>query len=201
MLKRFICVSLTFLVVLSAPCSATQEDPFPHGVPRPNPVRMMQALPRVNLDISQEALRSYVMLEKYMRGVCSEEISSQDLLDTVISHGDRNYDRVRALASSEEVEDLRERLQSAHKARDPDIALAVYSVTHPRFFFAKQQTGLRPEFADPAAYALGFAHRTLALFLADVVDEGLFPGEKKRADRQAFAPDPQHRLWIGYGGP
>ncbi|MBA4117340.1 MAG: hypothetical protein C0514_00390 [Candidatus Puniceispirillum sp.] len=188
MLKRFTAASLVFFSVLNVPCKATQEDPFPSTK---NPCE--NASTYHNFYICEEALSAYVMLEKYVGGVCPEEISAQDLLNTVVSHNDKAYDEVRALASTEEIENLRARLQGAHKAGDPDIVCAMLCELQTRHLFASNWSG----YGDPADHALRFAHRTLLIFQNDRIDKAFVQGQAEPAGRTSFAPS-QESLTLSY---
>ncbi|MCA0369612.1 MAG: hypothetical protein LCH26_00700 [Proteobacteria bacterium] len=178
MLNRFTCASLVLFSVLAAPCGASAEDPF-QGTKN----TCANASTHHSFYICEEALRAYVMLEKCEGGVCPEAISPQDLLNTVVSHNDKAYDGVRALASAEEVEDLRARLQSAYKAGDPDIVCAMLGEAQARHQFASRW----PHFGDPAAYALRCAHQTLKLFLNDRIEKTFSLGRDEPVGRTSFA--------------
>ncbi|MCA0369608.1 MAG: hypothetical protein LCH26_00680 [Proteobacteria bacterium] len=206
MLSRFSLVLFFHLSALIPSCGATSEDLLSEmesisarmlaaqslRLEEASCMSDMGASQSCVFAISESALRAYVLMEKYVGGVSPDEVSSLDLLNTLLCLGDEAYDEVRSMASAAEIMDLRARLQSTYKVYDPDVVLAVREVTCARYYFARESTHI----TDPVAYALGFAHRTLALFLGDILDEGLFPGETGIVGRSYFTPRQQSSVFL-----
>ena len=125
------------------------------------------------VQICDSALRTYVMVERHVGGSCPADVSPEDLLNAVKYLGVETYDVIREKASQEEVDDLRTRLNDAHREGDPDVRSAVNRVVFAREYYAKMNFSQK----DWAPHCLGFAYRTLGLFLSNTLDENLIPGE------------------------
>lgn len=138
--------------------------------------------PSKSFYIGDSALRTYAMVERYVKGSCPADVSPEDLLEAVKHLGGAAYDPIREKASQVEVEDLRARLQSAYREGDPDIASAVSRVVWTRDSFAKKHVDEQTR----ASHCLGYVYRTLTLFLGEKADEDLLPGEGMM-DRRFFA--------------
>lgn len=156
------------------------------------PFEVVEAVGGVPEDfrLSEAALRTYVILERYVDDQCPEGVSPADLLNAVKYLGVEDYDFVREKATQEEVEDLRTRLKNAHKDGDPDVSSAVGRVVFAREYHAQKCLDQR----DWAPHCLHFAHRTLQVFLNNALDENLVPGAGLLGKRY-FA---QNDL-LGYG--
>ena len=126
-----------------------------------------------DFQICKSALRTYVMVERYVGGSCPADVSPEDLLNAVKYLGVETYDFVREKASQEEVDNLRTRLASAHREGDPDVSSAVSRVVFAREYYAKEHIHKRAR----VPHCLSFVHRTLQVFLNNSTDENLIPGE------------------------